>query len=128
ELDELFLIDESWWNYHLSHWCTSEDNIIKDLALRLRDRKLLKTINLPLNESRELDKESLKLIEQAKKACFDQGMDPNYYCLLVQEKDKHLGKSETPPKVLREDGSLIDAKEVEPLIAILSEKSKVTKA
>ncbi len=127
-LEELFQIDESWWNYHLAHWCYSSDDIVKNLALRLRDRKFLKTINLSLNKSGGLSKDSLAVVEQAKKECLALDLDPNYYCLLIQEKDKHLGKSETPPKVLREDGSLIDAVDVEPLIAILSEKSKATKA
>lgn len=127
-LDELFRIDEGWWNYHLSHWCEADDPIIKDLSNRLRDRKVFKTIHLDLDSNGNLSQASQALVEIAVKECEKLGLDKNYYALLIKEKDKHLGKSEVPPKVLQESGKLIDVKDAEPLVALLSEKAKVSKA
>ena len=127
-LEELFQIDEAWWQYHLNHWRQAKDSIIKDLALRLRDRNLLKTIHLDLDIEGELSSNSKKLIEEAQSECKKQGFDPDYYSVLIKEKDKHLGKVETPPRILRESGELVDVRTVEPLVSLLSEKSRLSKA
>lgn len=127
-LNELFLIDESWWMYHLNHWCSSNYKEVSDFSLRLRDRKIFKTISLDIDQNNQLTKESQNIVELAESTCKRLGLNPKYYSLLIKEKDKHLTKQETPPQVLRENGEIVDVKDIEPLAAFLSEKSKLTRA
>ena len=78
-LEQLFSMTESWWMYHLNNWTTCSDTILKDLALRLRDRKLFKTIKL------ESDQDAI--IEQARNISSKMGYDPRYYISVIEEKD-----------------------------------------
>lgn len=127
-LEELFLIDESWWLYHLSHWCSSKDKDIADFSRRLRDRKIFKTISLDLDQGGDLTTNARQVVNDSERICAEYGYLPKYYSLLIKEKDKHLGKPETPPRVLRETGEIVDIKDIEPLTAYLSEKSKSSRA
>ena len=114
-LQNLFEMTEHWWSYHLNKWTYSSDSILKDLSLRLRDRKLFKTIRLESSKD--------QIVEKAKTVSKELGFDPNYYVCLIEEKDKHRGKKEETPKVILDSGNIVNATEVDPTIdAIMSRK------
>jgi len=118
-LRTLFTVDEAWWSYHLSHWCEAEDKILSDLASRLFNRKLFKT--LPLEKGNDV------LVKKAHELSKAKGLDPAYYVIEVREKDSHRDTSEEPPKVFRESGEIVRVKDVEPLVEILLEKSGISR-
>lgn len=128
ELRELFLVTESWWEYHLAHWRDAKDLIIKDFASRIMDRRLFKTIHLELDKKGDLTEESKLVLSKAEETARSLGLDPRYYTLLIREKDKHRQKAETPPRVLQESGVLSEVKDVEPMVDLLMEKSKTPRA
>lgn len=108
ELEQIFKMDESWWQYHLEHWCSSSDPILSDLALRLRDRRLFKTVRV------NGEKNFLEKVNQVATAL---GFDPRYYVNLVDLSDKHRKNDESAPLVLLENGELVPITDVEPLVA-----------
>lgn len=56
-LEIVFNMTEQWWYYHLNAWCSSSDPVLSDLATRLRDRQLFKTVRVEsrANGNRESD-------------------------------------------------------------------------
>ena len=54
-------MNESWWEYHLDRWCHCKDEILQDLARRIKSRKLFKTLRL--------ENASDPLIERTKNNC-----------------------------------------------------------
>lgn len=117
-LDTIFQMTESWWGYHIERWCSAGDAILKDLAERLRDRRLFKTIRLNTGRGEQTSDES-DLIRRVKARAEALGYDPRYYVAVVADADKHRGKAEPPPLVLLEDGRLVAVHEVEPMIAAI---------
>ncbi len=120
-LDTVFEMNEHWWSYHLHRWCAANDAILSDLSTRLRDRVLFKTIRLESDrssrsKSNEKQKEFDFIFQQAKEICEELGLDPEYYLTLIEEKDKHRGKTEAPPLALLETGEVLPVTEVEPMI------------
>jgi len=109
---KLFKMTEQWWGYHLESWCDSADLILSDLAKRLRDRRLFKTIRL----------EDDTLVERAKEIALELGLDPTYYVVKTEHGDYHRGKSEELPKVRLDSGKLASIDTVEPLIGKLIER------
>jgi hypothetical protein len=109
-LEELFSMTESWWQYHIDAWCSATDPILKDLAIRLRDRRLLKTIRL------DDEKDPEDFLNSAREIASDLGYDPDYYVILIQEKGKHGAKVEDVPLVLLDNGQVVPATEIEPMI------------
>ena len=107
-LENIFNMTEHWWMYHVNNWVHSEDKILKDLAKRLRDRDLFKTIKLKSSND--------EVIESAKRTAKELGFNPEYYVCLIEEKDKHRGKTEKAPNVLLETGEIIEANKVDPTI------------
>lgn len=127
-LGNIFSMTEGWWDYHLERWCSCRDGILRDLALRLRDRHLFKTVRADSREARpglEFDDD---LIRRTQSAAERLGFSPRYYVVLVHNADMHRGRSEEPPRVLLDNGEITTAAEVEPLIDMLlkkPEKSRV---
>lgn len=119
ELKDIFRMDENWWQYHLDKWCSSNDKILSDLALRLRDRKLLKTVRI--------EKDSDQVIERAKDLCLELGFDPKYYLNTVNLSDRHRDETESAPLVLLENGKLVPVTQVEPLIEQILKRPENTK-
>ena len=99
---------EHWWSYHLNKWVDAKDSILQDLAKRLRDRNLFKTIKLTSSKD--------KIIELAAKEASALGYDPEYYVCLIEEKDKHRAKTEKAPNVLLDTGEVIEANKIDPTI------------
>ena len=112
-IEEIFQMTEPWWSYHVLRWCSSEDPILADLALRLRDRRLLKTIRLTGTGK------ALELTENARNTLLRLGYDPRYYLVTVEEADTHRGKDGEMPQILLDSGKVVPVVEVEPLIAQL---------
>ena len=50
------------------------------------------------------------------------GYDPDYYVAIIDDQDKHRGKNEEAPKVLLDNGTIVSALQVKPLIRKLFEK------
>ena len=115
----LFDMTESWWYYHLNKWTLAGDNILVNLALRLRDRRLFKTIRLQngISESDLLVQQ--KAADTAKRL----GFDARYYVAIANEKDRHRKKKEEAPKVLLDSGDIVPVTQVEPLVKNLFEKA-----
>ncbi|MBP9838513.1 MAG: HD domain-containing protein [Proteobacteria bacterium] len=110
-LDQIFMINEHWWNYHLSNWTNCDDQILSDLSSRLRDRKLFKTIRLNSEEDKQ------NICREAENAAKSLGLDIKYYISVIKDSDTHRGKNETPPLILLDNGKIIPVTDVEPLIA-----------
>ncbi len=117
-LAEVFRMTEPWWNYHIEKWGDSGDEVLCDLARRLRDRKLFKTIRLDVD-----DVDADAVIAQAKTLAEQGGFDPEYYVAVVEESDKHRKNLEEPPLVLLDSGTICPVTEVEPMIAQIMERS-----
>lgn len=113
-LETVFEMTEPWWLYHVQRWCFCADPILSDLASRVRDRRLFKTIRLPENEQ-----ESKQLIAEVTEKATELGFDSRYYVNLVNNKDRHRKKAESAPRILLESGEIKDASKVEPFIAKL---------
>ncbi len=108
ELKYVFNMTEHWWMYHVNNWVQSEDKILSDLAKRLRDRNLFKTIKLTSSKD--------EVIKLAKEQATELGYDPEYYICLIEEKDKHRGKKEKAPNVLLDTGEVVKANKIDPTI------------
>lgn len=99
-LETIFNIRESWWIYHLNRWCTSEDKILSDLASRLRDRRLFKTVII--NDTDNID----NLKAKAEDICKDLKFKPEYYLDEVAVKNMQASEIKDDLKVVLEDGKL----------------------
>ena len=108
KLEHIFNMTEHWWMYHVNNWVKSEDKILADLSKRLRDRNLFKTIKLTSSKD--------KIINTAKEKALELGYDPEYYICLIEEKDKHRGKTEKAPNVLLDTGEVVQANKIDPTI------------
>lgn len=128
-LEQIFHMTESWWRYHIDHWCNCRDPILKDLSTRLRDRRLLKTVRLSAETTGAgVIKYDEALVAKTQDVARNLGFDPKYYVNIVHDFDKHRGKLEEPPLVLLDSGSVVPVTEVEPLIAKLSERPAALKS
>lgn len=126
-LNTLYQMAESWWTYHLHQWCHCDDTILSDLAVRLRDRSLLKTIRVDKKvggtkqTSRPVDDKVL--IQEAQLKAKELGYDPKYYVTLVHSSEINHEMSEEPPLVLLDNGEMVPAYQADSLIARLFERS-----
>lgn len=117
-LDHLFRMTEEWWGYHVSQWCHSKDQVLADLAGRLRDRRLFKTIRLVGDNAYDED-----LIKRAESTARELGFDPRYYVGSTSEPSfSENAESEHMPAVLRDDGSLVPVEKIEPLVSALGKR------
>lgn len=120
-LDTIFAMRESWWRYHLNRWATEEDEILRDLACRLRDRRLLKTVRINQGENHT------KLFKDAEAATRASGLDPKYYLHEVTVSDMHAGDSEHSLLVLTDNGKLQPLNRSEPLWNAMIEEGRNTR-
>jgi len=132
-LDTLFSMTEGWWQYHLEHWCDGKDEILADLAARLRDRRLFKTVRLDdKNEIAQATASSVELNKELHKKAFEiaqeLALDPRYYVTLIDNRDHHRENQEEAPLVLLDNGKIVSAETVEPMIAKILERSSAGRA
>ena len=113
DLETVFHMTESWWQYHIDHWCSCEDSVLSDLSRRLRDRKFLKTIRVEARSETTLQ----AFLDEAREYASSLGFDSRYYVILIDESDKHRGAKEESPRVLLDSGEVVPATDVEPMIA-----------
>lgn len=123
-LEQIFNMTESWWRYHLDHWCLADDPILKDMALRVRDRNLFKTIRTGSGGSEN----HRQLLKQAREIAADLKLNPDYYVISIESSDRHRSKTEEAPQVMLDSGELVPVTAVEPLIAKLFEKTPLERS
>lgn len=121
-LQTVFRMTESWWTYHLEQWCVSGDQVLKDLALRQRDRRLLKTMRVMSGE------EDKNIRAHAEEIARELGFDPRYYVSQILKSDRHRGKKEVLPSVILDNGELVPVETLEPLIGELTRRSETPRA
>lgn len=124
-LETIFKMTEGWWSYHTESWCECKDHILRDLAIRLRDRQLFKTIRLDLDKSAPCapgECSEHPLLVRAREIASNLGLDPTYYVLSIQRADSHKEPSEQAPLVILDNNSIVSAAQVEPLINHLCTK------
>lgn len=120
-LDEIDAMRESWWRYHCHRWLDAEDPVIKDLASRILDRRLLKTV-------RARNAEDEKKIEADAVAAFKSlGLDPKYYLHKITTSDVHTGDSKHSMPVMYDDGKVKSLFDSEPLFQTLVGNSEASK-
>ena len=122
-LPQIFEMTDSWWNYHLAAWCKSSDTVLRDLASRLRNRCLFKTVRLSSPDSAR----DAELLQQANAAAERLGFDPRYYVTRIGNPDTHRRHSEKAPLVLLDTGELVEVTQAEPLISSLLQRPSSTR-
>ena len=102
-------------------WSRSKDKILSDLAIRLINRRLFKTIRITENNLTEdyLEVQKSKVLESLKK----QNLDPRYYLDIVSTADIH-GKETKPMMVLKENGKIATLSDSDPLFDALGKTDK----
>lgn len=105
-LQDIFAMRESWWKFHVFKWATeSSDSIVKDLASRILNRRLFKTV-------REVEK-----IEDARKILESLGLPSQYY--LFQIKTHDTGDTGHAMPVVYENGEVKKLIDADPLYKAL---------
>ena len=113
-LENMFWMREGWWRYHLQRWTTASDQTLADLADRLLNRKLFKTVRI-----RTEDDETL-LVAKAKQATEQAGFDPAYYLHVESAINVHKGESGQTLNVALDDGSNRPIGDSDPLFQALA--------
>jgi HD superfamily phosphohydrolase len=108
-LETIFAMREPWWRYHLFLWSQHRDPILSDLASRLLNRRLLKTIRVAKEDNFS------EIWRQAEQALSKAGFDPAYYMAEISTSDVHAGDVKSPMKVLLDNGRKETLAQVEPL-------------
>ena len=119
-LSSIFSMREAWWRYHLDCWRKDPDPILADLADRVLNRRLLKTVRLRAEDNRDA------LLKEAQEAVTKAGFDPKYYLKLVNTFDVNASDSHQAMAVLRDDGKLQSLQTADPLINFMMKESKDT--
>lgn len=89
-LEAVFKSRESWWNYHLMRWQDiGNPDIVRDLADRLINRKLFKTIG-----------HSEKAEAHLRSLIADAGLNPDYYLHIISTKSIADGDAKDSLKVI----------------------------
>jgi HD superfamily phosphohydrolase len=117
-LSNVFHNREAWWRYHLLKWTEEEDKILKDLALRLLNRGLFKTLRIKDDASKDL------LYSKAATLLEKKGYDPEYYLHLVSSHDVHAGDFNRSMLVRMDNGKISTLREAESLYESLVTESK----
>jgi hypothetical protein len=115
-LDNIFLMREAWWRYHLLQWCQSQDKILADLSNRLINRRLFKTV-------RVTDDNKETLIQQSEKFAQELDFDARYYLHPISTVDTQASDQKHSLKVEMDDGRLIGFNQAEPLFDSLARES-----
>lgn len=116
-LQALFMMQEAWWHYHLLRWSQTDDKILADLASRILNRKLFKTVRINI-EDYDL------LISKTRQIMHLKGYDPEYYLHEISTFKVHDHDDQDCIKVLKEDGTIIDLQEADPIFQALAKTEK----
>lgn len=113
-LDDIFLMREPWWRYHILNWQRSRDSILADLSQRLINRRLLKTVRI------NPDEDASKLIDLASQAVQDCGYNPKYYLHTVSTKDVYTEDLKQSMLAIMDNGKSQSLAKADPLVNVLS--------
>lgn len=114
-LETICTMRECWWRYHLMQWRRSSDSILSDLADRVINRRLFKTVRIREHEDAQV------LIKDAQSAVTESGFDPRYYLHKTTTSlalDSHESRS---MGVRMDDGSIKPLTQADPLFSALSD-------
>ncbi len=118
----IFAMRESWWRYHLIHWGESKDVIVKDLAERILNRRLYKTIGIDNSEDYPT------ILHQARTAVVACGLDPEYYLLEISSVDRFVEDSHQSLKVINEQGQSKNLRDMDTIFqTILKNTTEIKK-
>lgn len=126
-LKVIFNMTEHWWMYHVCRWCDSKDKVLKNLSTRLRDRKLFKTIRLPINFSTEVQIKKSNIYKSCIKIASDLSLDPQYYVKIINEVDSHKSKKEEAPQIILENGQTTSVDKVDPIVGEILKNKKTNR-
>ncbi|NDC38445.1 MAG: HD domain-containing protein [Proteobacteria bacterium] len=116
--ETIFEMREFWWRYHLMRWREDKDKILSDLSTRLLERRLLKTVRVPM------DSDQTELFERAKVAVEKTGFDPRYYLHEISTMDVQAGDLEQSMSVLLDNGKTLRLTDADPLFNTLLRETK----
>jgi HD superfamily phosphohydrolase len=107
---------ESWWQYHLTQWCSSEDRTLATLAAKVLRREPFKRFpNDP------------DTIAAVRKRAEQAGLDPDYFVLVAPPSTVKLEKDlKTSLQVFRKDGSVVSIMEHSRLMNSFNELKTLT--
>ncbi len=109
----IFAMRESWWRYHLIHWAESQDAIVKDLADRILNRRLFKTIGIDSSQDYPT------ILAEAKNAVKNLGYDPEYYLLEISSVDRFVEDSHQSLKVINEQGQSKNLRDMDTIFQVI---------
>jgi len=118
-LEDLFVMRESWWKYHLMQWSSDSDQILADLSNRLLQRRIFKTIRVRADDNIE------QLSEEIEKSVINSGFNPKYYQHHLTHTYMHRGDDRQSLLVMHDDGSTTSLKEAEPLFDALLQETEI---
>ena len=121
-LPAMFAVRDPWWRYHVVRWAESRDPVLADLAQRLLNRRLLKTVRI-----RDSDTKAA-LWTAAQDAVRAVGYDPRFYLHEVSTIDMHAGDLQHSMPVLMDDGRLRNLADAEPLFQAMVRDAKAPKS
>lgn len=107
-LETAFQMREAWWRYHMYRWSDSSDPVLRDLANRIIQRKLFKTVRIHSDNEEQVRAEALKALRTS-------GYDPRYYFHEISTVDVHGGDSRQSLQVLLDSGGSRPLAEADPL-------------
>lgn len=115
DIKDIFLMREPWWRYHLMQWMQSDDTIVSDLASRIINRNLFKTIRITNQNS--------ELVSKAREISSELGFDPNYYVHTINTYDITSSELKRAMPVLLDNGTITNLNSAEPMFSSLSENT-----
>lgn len=118
ETKTIFSMREFWWRYHLMRWCQDSDKVLADLSSRLLERRLLKTVRVPVEASHD------ELIASARSSVEKAGYDPRYYLHEISTMDVQAGDLEQSMSVLLDSGKTLKLTDADPLFNTLLRETK----
>jgi HD superfamily phosphohydrolase len=116
-LTTIFSMRESWWRYHLSHWQYAKDPVLADLASRLLNRKLFKTIRVHETDTGQA------LTKLAEETARNLGFDPAYYVHHINTSNINLSDYKQSMLVIMEDGRKRHLADAEPLFGAMAKET-----
>lgn len=108
-LEDIFMMREAWWRYHLLRWRNGRDEILADLSDRLLHRRLLKMQRVNGQDEKE---RTLRLASEKAQSL---GFHPKYYVQEVSTIYMHARERRQSLKVLLDNGDLRDMVDSDPL-------------
>lgn len=105
--------------FHLKQWANERDRILRDLARRFIERRLFKTIDLPVEDSQRAE-----VAARARQTIRSMGFDPAYYLVEDRAGDTpYYNRYQADGRaglLIGQGGRLVDIAEVSPVVRQLA--------